>query len=176
MRIIGVAGWSGSGKTTLIQALIMHLGTMGLEVSTVKHAHHGFDMDRPGKDSFLHRAVGAKEVLVVSDKRWALLHESADEPQLEELLPRMQAVDVILVEGYKLSTIPKIEVYRSCLGRARLNTKDHSVFAVVSDDLESDPSTAVFRFSQIDLITRSILLNAARLRWPTRAGSLRTFR
>ncbi|WP_338834485.1 molybdopterin-guanine dinucleotide biosynthesis protein B [Bradyrhizobium septentrionale] len=174
MQIIGVVGSSGSGKTTLIQSLMMHFGALRLEVSTVKHAHHGFDIDRPGKDSFLHRAAGAKEVLVVSDRRWALLHECVNEPKLEELLLKMTPVDLIIIEGYKLSEIPKIEVYRSCLGKARLNVNDQSVFAVVSDDLEASPPAAVFRFNEVELIAKSILLNAESVRTTVRPGTLRT--
>src|SRR6201996_5670565 len=115
MRVIGLAGWSGAGKTTLLRRLIPALTARGLEVSTLKHAHHSFDVDQPGKDSWEHRRAGAGEVLVASAVRWALMHELRDEaePKLAALLARMQAVDLVLVEGFKLERHPKIEVYRT---------------------------------------------------------------
>lgn len=118
MRVLGVVGWSGSGKTTLLTAMIPLLRACGLSVSTVKHAHHGFDMDRPGKDSFRHREAGAHEVLVMTGRRWALLHEvSGPEPDLVDLLARMAPVDLVLVEGFKMHTYPKLEVHRPGLGK-----------------------------------------------------------
>src|SRR5215469_14338296 len=114
MRILGLAGWSGSGKTTLMTALIPELVSRGISVSTVKHAHHSFDIDQPGKDSWRHRQAGAREVMVASAHRWALMHElrSAAEPSLEELLGRLSGADLVLVEGFKAHAHPKIEVYR----------------------------------------------------------------
>ena len=110
MRVIGLAGWSGSGKTTLIGKVLPSLIGRGLRVSTLKHAHHGFDLDKPGKDSFLHRAAGATEVIISSAKRWAILHELRDETEwdLGALLGKMSPVDLVLVEGYKRDAFPKI--------------------------------------------------------------------
>ena len=118
MKVLGIVGWSGSGKTTLITALLPLLRAHGLSVSTVKHAHHGFDMDRPGKDSFRHREAGAREVLIATGKRWALLHEvDGDEPPLPELLSRLSPVDLVLVEGFKSHIFAKLEVHRPALGK-----------------------------------------------------------
>ena len=115
---MGIVGWSGSGKTTLITALLPLLGARSLTVSTIKHAHHGFDMDRPGKDTYRHREAGAREVLVASGKRWALLHEIAgEEPSLPELLARLSPVDLVLVEGFKTHPFAKLEIYRPSLGK-----------------------------------------------------------
>ena len=115
---MGIVGWSGSGKTTLITALLPLLRGHGLSVSTVKHAHHGFDMDRPGKDTYRHREAGAREVLVATGKRWALLHEvEGDEPPLPELLTRLSPVDLVLVEGFKNHPFAKLEVHRPALGK-----------------------------------------------------------
>ncbi len=119
MRVLGIAGWSGSGKTTLITGMLPLLRAAGLAVSTVKHAHHGFDLDRPGKDSFRHREAGAGEVLLISDQRWALLVEEA-EPVLEALLPRLSPCDLVLVEGFKSHPHLKIDVYRPELGKPPL--------------------------------------------------------
>ncbi len=118
MKVLGIVGWSGSGKTTLITALLPLLRARGLSVSTVKHAHHGFDMDRPGKDTYRHREAGAHEVLVATGKRWALLHEvEGDEPPLPELLTRLSPVDLVLVEGFKTHPFAKLEVHRPALGK-----------------------------------------------------------
>ncbi len=134
-RVIGIVGWSGSGKTTLIARLIPDLVGMGLRVSTIKHAHHGFDVDQPGKDSFVHRAAGASEVLVTSGRRWALMHElrGAPEPSLADLLARMAPVDLVLVEGFKRMAHPKIEVHRPALGKPLLQPEDPMILAVASD-------------------------------------------
>src|SRR5690349_7986036 len=122
MRIIGLAGWSGSGKTTLLIKVIPRLVARGLKVSTLKHAHHGFDVDQPGKDSHSHRIAGASEVLVSSSVRWALVHElrGAPEPTLAILLQKLSAVDLVLVEGYKRERHPKLEIYRAALGKPPL--------------------------------------------------------
>ena len=118
MKVMGIVGWSGSGKTTLIVALLPLLRARGLSVSTVKHAHHGFDMDRPGKDTYRHREAGAREVLVATGKRWALLHEvDGEEPALPELLTRLSPVDLVLVEGFKTHKFAKLEVHRPALGK-----------------------------------------------------------
>jgi molybdopterin-guanine dinucleotide biosynthesis protein B len=133
--IIGLVGWSGSGKTTLLVAVLPLLRARGLTVSTVKHAHHGFDLDRPGKDSFRHRKAGATEVLLVSDARWALLHEVAGggEPQLEDLLDQMAPVDLVIVEGFKSHPHPKIEVYRPSLGKPPIWPDRPDIVAVATD-------------------------------------------
>ncbi|MCR4378202.1 MAG: molybdopterin-guanine dinucleotide biosynthesis protein B [Rhodospirillales bacterium] len=135
-HVMGIVGRSGSGKTTLLIKLIPELRARGLSVSTVKHTHHDFDMDHPGKDSYRHREAGACEVLLASNRRWALLHElnGAPEPDLEELLNRMGPVDVILVEGFKAHPYPKIEVHRPSLGHPLMARHDDSVLAVATDD------------------------------------------
>lgn len=135
MRIVGIAGWSNSGKTTLIERIIPLLVRDGLRVSTFKHAHHGFDMDSPGKDSFRHRAAGATEVLVASATRWALLHEGREEPEpdLDALLPRMTPVDLLIVEGYKRHRHAKIEVHRPSLGKSLIQPEEPTIIAVASD-------------------------------------------
>jgi molybdopterin-guanine dinucleotide biosynthesis protein B len=134
-RIISFAGWSGSGKTTLITRLIPLLTTRGITVSTVKHAHHGFDVDKPGKDSYEHRSAGAAEVLVASADRWALMHElrGAPEPDLIELLAKLAPVDLVIVEGFKRTASIKIEVHRPSLGKPFLYPDDPAVVAVASD-------------------------------------------
>jgi molybdopterin-guanine dinucleotide biosynthesis adapter protein len=136
MRILGLAGWSGSGKTTLLTALVPLLVARGLTVSTIKHAHHQFDIDRPGKDSWRHRQAGAREVMVASARRWALMHElrGAAEPALEELAARMSPVDLVLVEGFKHHPHPKIEVHRPALGKPLLYPEDPHVIAIAADE------------------------------------------
>lgn len=131
MNVLGIVGWSGSGKTTLIVALLPLLRAAGLQISTVKHAHHGFDMDQPGKDSHRHRLAGAHEVVVASSRRWALLHEQ--EADLPSLLARMEPVDLVLVEGYKSHSHPKLEVFRPGLGKPSLWDQEPEVVAVASD-------------------------------------------
>lgn len=135
MNVLGVVGWSGSGKTTLLTALLPMLRAEGLSVSTVKHVHHGFDIDRPGKDSFRHRAAGAHEVMVAGGTRWALLHEleGAAEPALPDLLARMATVDLVLVEGFKSGPEAKLEVHRPGLGKPPLWPGRADILAVASD-------------------------------------------
>jgi molybdopterin-guanine dinucleotide biosynthesis adapter protein len=134
VRVLGIVGWSGSGKTTLVTRLIPLLSTAGWTVSTVKHTHHGFDMDRPGKDTYRHREAGAHEVLVAAGTRWALLHEVVGaEPSLPELLERMQPVDLVLVEGYKTHPFPKLEVHRPALGKPPIWPDQADIVAVASD-------------------------------------------
>src|SRR5712691_10457616 len=141
MRIFGLAGWSGSGKTTLLAAIIPELTARGLTVSTIKHAHHEFDIDRPGKDSWRHRQAGASEVMIASSRRWAIMHElrGAPEPSLDELVERMSPVDLLLVEGFKRHPHPKIEVHRPSLGKPFLFPDDPHILAVVSDAALSVP-------------------------------------
>jgi molybdopterin-guanine dinucleotide biosynthesis protein B len=135
MRIIGLAGWSGSGKTTLVARVIPVLVARGLRVSTVKHAHHGFDVDIPGKDSHTHRSAGATEVFVCSARRWAHIHElrGEDEPDLAAILARLAPVDLVVVEGYKRHAHPKLEVYRAAVGKPLLHPDDDWIVAVASD-------------------------------------------
>ncbi len=158
-RVFGLAGWSGSGKTTLLIELIPALIAMGLRVSTVKHAHHEFDVDQPGKDSWRHRKSGATEVMVASSVRWALMHEhrGAREPGLQELLAKMTPVDLVLVEGFKGEDISKLEVYRPSVGKAPLYPEDPHIVALASD--ERLPATKLPQFSldDVDSIARFIL-------------------
>jgi molybdopterin-guanine dinucleotide biosynthesis protein B len=135
MRVIGFAGWSGAGKTTLIVKLIPALIARGLSVSTLKHAHHSLEVDKPGKDSYRHREAGAREVLVASANRWALMRElrDEDEPHLADLLPRLSDVDLVIVEGFKRETHAKLEVHRKDVGKPFLFPEDRNIVAVVSD-------------------------------------------
>jgi molybdopterin-guanine dinucleotide biosynthesis adapter protein len=134
LKVIGIVGWSGSGKTTLLASLIPLLRVRGLTVSTVKHAHHGFDMDRPGKDSYRHREAGAREVLVAGGTRWALLHEVVGaEPGLPELLTRLEPVDLVLVEGFKGHPFPKLEVHRPALGKPPIWPDQPDIVAIAAD-------------------------------------------
>ena len=135
MRIIGFAGWSGSGKTTLLARLIPLLVADGQLVSSIKHAHHDFDVDIPGKDSHTHRMAGATEVLVSSSRRWALMHElrSEPEPPLPTLLAKLGSVDLVLIEGFKHSDHPKIEVYRPAIGKPLLQPNDPCIIGVASN-------------------------------------------
>lgn len=153
MKILGIVGWSGSGKTTLLVALLPLLRASGLRVSTIKHAHHGFDMDQPGKDSFRHREAGASEVMVVSGTRWALLHEvSGPEPALSDLLARMAPVDLVLVEGYKSHPFPKLEVWRPSLGRPPLWDHEPEIVAVVSDSTGDTGGRDLLPLNRPDLV------------------------
>ncbi len=135
MRIIGLAGWSGAGKTTLITKVIPVLTGRGLKVATVKHAHHEFDLDQPGKDSWRHREAGAAEVAVVSSRRWALIHELRGEPEppLAEVLAKLSPVDLVIVEGFKRHAHPKLEIYRAVLGKPPLHPEDNCIVAIASD-------------------------------------------
>ncbi len=135
MRLMGFAGWSGSGKTTLLARLIPALVARGLRVSSIKHAHHDFDIDQPGKDSHTHRMAGATEVLVTGGRRWALMHElrGGPEPSLAELLRHLARVDLVLIEGFKREAYAKIEVHRPVLGKTLLQPDDPGIIAVASD-------------------------------------------
>ena len=135
MKTFGFAGWSGSGKTTLIEKLIPLFVKRGLRVSLLKHAHHTFDVDVPGKDSYRHRQAGAAEVLVTSSRRWVLMHElrGAPEPAFEEQLKHLSPCDLLIVEGFKFAPIPKLEVWRAETGEALLHPNDPHIVAVASD-------------------------------------------
>ncbi len=150
MRVFGLAGWSGAGKTTLLKRLIPVLVQGGLRVSTVKHAHHGFDVDQPGKDSWEHRQAGATEVLVASGRRWALMHELREdaEPGLAALLRPMCAVDLVLVEGFKRDAHPKLEVYRGANGKPPLYPDDPAIVGIATDVLW--PSAGIPEFGLDD--------------------------
>jgi molybdopterin-guanine dinucleotide biosynthesis adapter protein len=135
MRIIGLAGWSGSGKTTLLTKVLPRLVGRGLKVSTIKHAHHNFDLDKPGKDSHAHRMAGATEVLVGSSSRWAIVHElrQESEPTLAALLAKASPVDLVLIEGYKRERHPKLEVHRAAISKPLLHPDDSAIVAIASD-------------------------------------------
>jgi molybdopterin-guanine dinucleotide biosynthesis adapter protein len=168
MRIFGLAGWSGSGKTTLMTALIPELVSRGISVSTLKHAHHAFDVDQPGKDSWRHRQAGAHEVVVSSRNRWALMHElrGAPEPSFEELVRRMSPVDLLLVEGFKRHPHPKIEVYRPSLGRPLLHPEDPFVVAVASDEMLPELRLPCLPLSDAHAIADFVLAYVEHDRWP----------
>lgn len=146
-RVFGITGWKNSGKTTLTEKLVTELVRRGWTVSTVKHAHHDFDIDKPGADSFRHRQAGAMEVAVVSGRRWALMHElrGEDEPALEEILSRLAPSDIVLVEGYKRETHPKIEARRlEAKDRTPLAAGDPRIVAVAADFEVEGESLPVF--------------------------------
>jgi molybdopterin-guanine dinucleotide biosynthesis adapter protein len=162
MRIIGLAGWSGSGKTTLITKLIPRLIARGIRVSTLKHAHHGFDLDQPGKDSFFHRAAGATEVIISSAKRWAILHELREEPEwdLRGLVAKMSPVDLVLVEGFKRDAFPKLEIYRAANGKPLIHQEDPHIIAVASDIALPQAKVPVIDLNDIEAIADLLLARA----------------
>jgi molybdopterin-guanine dinucleotide biosynthesis protein B len=135
MKIFGFAGWSGSGKTTLIERLIPRFVGRGLKVSLLKHAHHSFEFDHPGKDSYRHREAGCSEVVVVSEKRWVIMHELRGEPEpsLEEQIERVSACDLLLVEGYKRYPLPKLEIWRKDNAKPLLHPEDEHIVAIAAD-------------------------------------------
>lgn len=163
MKIFGFAGWSGSGKTTLIEKLIPRFVGRGLRVSLIKHAHHNFDIDIPGKDSYRHRQAGASEILVTSSRRWVLMHElrGAHEPSFEEQIRHFAPCDLLLVEGFKHAPIPKLEVWRATPGEPLLHPNDAHIVAVASDvkvdtrlpvlDLNDDAAAARFILDYLKL-------------------------
>jgi molybdopterin-guanine dinucleotide biosynthesis protein B len=156
VKTFGFAGWSGSGKTTLIEKLIPRFVQRGLRVSLIKHAHHTFDVDHPGKDSFRHRHAGASEVMVTSSRRWVLMHElrGGQEPAFEEQVKRISPCDLLLVEGFKFAPIPKLEIWRAETGEGLLHPNDPHIVAVAADskiaswlpvfDLNDDAAIANF--------------------------------
>ncbi|MEH6401858.1 MAG: molybdopterin-guanine dinucleotide biosynthesis protein B [Sneathiella sp.] len=135
MKVIGISGWSGNGKTTLLERLLPVLINHGYSVSTLKHAHHKFDIDKPGKDSFRHRQAGATEVMISSAQRWALMHENRDEDEadLQSLISMMTPVDILLIEGFKKEKFPKIEVWREENGNEPLFQHDDTVVAIATN-------------------------------------------
>ncbi len=148
MKVIGLAGWSGAGKTTLLARVIPELVARGLKVSTIKHAHHAFDVDTPGKDSWRHRQAGASEVLVASSKRFALMHELRDEeePKLAQLLARLSPVDLVIIEGFKSERYAKVEIHRAANEKPFLHPDDPDIAGLVTDA----PSDADLPRAQLD--------------------------
>lgn len=159
MKVFGLAGWSGSGKTTLLVRLLPELTGRGLRVSTVKHAHHHFDIDQPGKDSYAHRSAGATEVLISSDDRWALMHENRGdaEPDLAELTSHMSEVDLVLVEGFRAYPHPKLEVHRVSVQKPLICKEDSHVVAVASDTALPDLAIPVIDIDNARAIADFIL-------------------
>ena len=162
MRLIGLAGWSGAGKTTLLEKLIPELTGRGLSVSTLKHAHHAFDVDKPGKDSWVHRQAGATEVLISSANRFALMreHRGAPEPTLAELLERLAPVDLVLVEGFKRGPHPKIEVWRAANGKPFLHPEDPTIRAIASDQALDGMPLSVVDLNDTGAIANIVLAEA----------------
>jgi molybdopterin-guanine dinucleotide biosynthesis protein B len=174
MRLIGLAGWSGSGKTTLITKAIPRLIARGVRVSTLKHAHHGFDLDQPGKDSFVHRAAGATEVVISSAKRFAILHELRDEPEwdLPSLLTMVSPVDLVLVEGFKRDPFPKLEIHRIANGKPLLHLEDPHIVAVACDSALPAAKVPVIDLNDIEAVVDLLLKQAAPLdKYRVRAGT-----
>lgn len=178
MKIVGLAGWSGAGKTTLIAKLLPVLIAHGLRVSTIKHAHHAFDIDKPRKDSGVHRQSGASEVLVSSEQRWALIHELRGdaEPSLADLLDKLSYVDLVLVEGFKSEPYPKIEVHRAANGRSTLFQDDPNIVGVITDAVVSTtlPIADLDDIAAIATMVLGLAIPRENIRTLARAGSLQT--
>lgn len=172
MKIFGLAGWSGSGKTTLVVKLIPELVRRGITVSTLKHAHHAFDVDRPGKDSYEHRVAGASEVLISSSNRFALMHElrGAPEPTVEELVTRLSPVDLVLIEGYKSHAHDKLEIHRPALGKPLLAADDRHVVAVASDGPVPGLKVPLLDLNNVTAIADFIVEHCRLARAPRRAA------
>ena len=158
--VFGFAGWSGSGKTTLVEQVVSHLVGLDYDVATVKHAHHHFDADTPGKDSFRHRQAGARQVLVSSAQRSVLFseHATSAEPDLPQLLQQLAPSDLVLVEGFKKYPIEKIEIFRPSVGKPQLYPADHLVMAVASDEALNNCPLPVFDLSDIAAIADFIIV------------------
>lgn len=165
MKIFGLTGWSGSGKTTLIVKLLPALIARGLRVSTLKHAHKGFDIDHPGKDSHNHRVAGATEVLISSPKRWAVMHELRDEPEptLEELIAKVAPVDLLLIEGFKRDRHPKLEVWRRSVGKPLIAVDDPTIVAVASNGPVPEAGVPVFDLEDAEGIAALVVERAVPL-------------
>ena len=162
MRVIGFAGWSGAGKTTLIVRLIPELNRRGFSVSTIKHAHHNFDLDQPGKDSYEHRLAGAEEVLVASANRVALMRElrGAPEPSLPDLLRLLEPVDLVMIEGFRRDPYPKIEVFRAANSKPPLYPEDPNIVALISDAAEPSACLAHASIDDIGAAADLVLAHA----------------
>ena len=159
MKIFGIVGWSGSGKTTLMRELLPELIGCGFHVSTIKHTHHNFDIDKPGKDSYMHREAGAHEVLITGAHRWAILHENREtpEPDIDALLTRLEEVDLVLIEGFKNHGHAKIEIHRPVVGKSLLTNEDTSIIAVASDEPVSLDGRVVLDLNNISAIADFIV-------------------
>jgi molybdopterin-guanine dinucleotide biosynthesis protein B len=159
VKVLGLAGWSGAGKTTLLTKLIPELIRRGITVSTMKHAHHAFDVDQPGKDSYLHREAGATEVLVASANRWALMHEhrGTPEPDSKELMQHMSAVDLLLVEGFKRENHDKLEIYREANGKPLLASEDPNIVAILVDGPAPETRLPVIDLNDIGAIADFVM-------------------
>jgi molybdopterin-guanine dinucleotide biosynthesis protein B len=161
MKVFGFAGWSGSGKTTLIESLIPRFIERGLTVSLIKHAHHSFDVDQPGKDSYRLREAGCREVLVSSENRWVIQHElrGDPEPTLDEHIQRLSPCDLLLIEGYKRNPMPKLEIYRAANGKPLLHPEDPHIVAIASD-VALASALPRFELSDHDAIANFILTHS----------------
>jgi len=161
-RIIGITGWSGSGKTTLIIKLLPELVALGLRVATLKHAHHDFDVDLPGKDSYEHRKAGASEVIVASSRRWAQMHELGEEGEasLSALLRRLSPCDLVLIEGYKREHHPKIEIYRQIVGKPLRQPDDPTIVAIASDVPVPEATVDVIDLDDVNAVAAAIVEKA----------------
>ncbi len=157
-RILGIVGWSGSGKTTLITRLIPLLVGRGLRIATLKHAHHAFDVDQPGKDSYEHRKAGASEVIVSSSRRWVQMHEigEASEATLPQLLRQLSPCDLVLIEGYKNERHPKLEVFREAAGKAPLYPADRHIVAIASNPVISGTGLPVVDLNDIEAVGNAV--------------------
>ncbi len=164
MKVIGLAGWSGAGKTTLLTHLIPHLTAEGLRISTVKHAHHNFDIDVPGKDSWRHRQAGATEVLIASERRWALMHElrNAPEPSVIALLRKLSPVDLVIVEGFRSGGHPKIEVHRAANAQPLMFPGDPAIVGIVSD-IKIETTLPVAHIDDIPAVARLMKASAVQI-------------
>jgi len=160
MEVIGISGWSGNGKTTLLENLIPALIDRGFSVSTLKHAHHKFDVDHPGKDSFRHRKAGAKEVLISSKARWALMSENIDDDELSvtELIEKMSPVDILLIEGFKKEDFRKIEIIRNHNDTEPLYKSDPTVIAVATDRNDIKTELPLLDLNDVSAIAAFIIM------------------
>ena len=164
MKVIGIAGWSGAGKTTLLARVISILAARGLSISTIKHAHHAFEIDQPGKDSHTHRTAGATEVLVSSANRFALMHELRGKREwtLDALLEKLSPVDLVLVEGFKTQAHPKLEVFRALVGKPLLHPEDENIVAIASDGAVK-ASVPVVALDDVEAVADILVAKAAPL-------------
>ena len=159
MNVLGIAGWKNSGKTTIATSLVGELTSMGFQVSTIKHAHHNFEIDKPGSDSYRHRNAGASEALIVSSKRWALIHENTNDqkPDLMAMIKKLEKTDLVLVEGFKSFPIPKLEVRRECSSGPPLAPNDPDIIAIASDKPLGDLAIPTFDLADIKEIAAFIV-------------------